>query len=76
MFCASRDLQFDNMMDNCSMVDLEATVSRFTWHRNNKGVRTVSKSLGRAMTDCLWRTTYPEAFVENFCRLHSDHHLV
>lgn len=58
------------------MVDLGASESKFTWHINNIRVRTISKRLDRAVVDCLWRTSFPNVFVENLCRLHSDHHSI
>lgn len=55
-------------------MDLGATGSNFTWHRNRNGLRIVSKRLDRALSDCSWRMAFPEAGVENLCRLYSDHH--
>lgn len=75
-FCISRALQFADMLENCSMVDLGASSGRFTWHRDQRGVRTVSKKLDRAIADCIRRTTFPKVFVENLCRLHSGNHLI
>lgn len=75
-FCISRAMQFEDMLNKCSMVDLGATGNKFTRHRNNSGVRTISKMLDKAVAGCSWRTSFTEAFVKNPCRLHSDHHPV
>lgn len=37
------------------------------------GERAISKRLDRALSDCNWRTQFPEAFVENLFKQHSDH---
>ena len=33
----------------------------------------VSKRLDRALANCDWQSSFPEAFVETLSRLHSDH---
>lgn len=75
-FCTNRASFFADLLKNCSMVDLGASGCKYTWHRNNKGVHTVSKRLDKVIAYCQWGTLFPYAFVENLCRLHSDHHPV
>jgi len=64
---------FSNFMNNCNLLDLTTTGGRFTWHRNRNGIRILSKKLDRGLANVDWRISFPEAFVEVLCRLHSDH---
>lgn len=72
IFCSSRARKLVEVLESCTLVDLGASGSRFRWHRNWNRTRTVSKRLDRAVSDCSWITSFPEAFVENLCRMHSD----
>jgi hypothetical protein len=69
----SRTTLFSNFMSNCNLLDLTTTGGKFTWHRNHNGLRILSKKLDRAIANINWRLSFPEAFVEVLCRLHSDH---
>jgi len=73
IFNQTRAITFSIFMDNCNLLDLTTIGSRFTWHRNNNGLRIISKKLDRGLANVAWRLAFPEAFVEVFCRLHSDH---
>lgn len=73
VFCSNRARRFSEVLENCTLVDLGATGSRYTWRRSSNRIRTVFKRLDRAVSDCDWRNSFPEAFVENPCRMHSDH---
>lgn len=73
VFLHSRAEAFARMMEQCGMVDLNTVGGRFTWHRNCKGNRTISKKLDRALANIQWRMFFAEAFVEELCRFHSDH---
>ncbi|XP_024632727.1 uncharacterized protein [Medicago truncatula] len=72
-FHHNRAATFSNFMNNCNLLDLTTTGGRFTWHKNNNGIRILSKKLDRGMANVDWRLSFPEAFVEVLCRLHSDH---
>ncbi|KAK2378521.1 hypothetical protein QL285_066416 [Trifolium repens] len=61
------------MMDNCNLVDLSSVGGKFTWHRNCRGQRSISKKLDRGMANLNWRVNFPEAFIETLCRNNSDH---
>jgi hypothetical protein len=60
-------------MDNCNLLDITTLGGRFTWHRNNNGLRILSKKLDRGLANVAWRLAFPEAFVDIICRMHSDH---
>nr|KYP50119.1 hypothetical protein KK1_028102 [Cajanus cajan] len=59
-------------MEDCSLLDLGAKGLKFTWYRRQLG-SVIAKRLDRAMCDIPWQLTFPEAFVENLCRVYSDH---
>ena len=73
VFHHNRAASFSNLMTSCNLLDLTTTGGRFTWHRNNNGIRILSKKLDRGLANVDWRMCFPEAFVEVLCRLHSDH---
>lgn len=73
IFHHNRVALLSNFMDNCNLLDLSTTGGRFTWHRNQNGIRILSKTLDRSLANVDWRITFPEAFVEVLCKLHSDH---
>jgi len=73
-FSHVRAWKFGEVLSACNLTDLEAKGFKFTWHRHIQGVRHLAKKLDRALVDLEWRDKFPEAFVENLGRLHSDHH--
>jgi hypothetical protein len=73
IFHHNRAATFSNFMNICNLLDLTTTGGRFTWHRNNNGIRILSKKLDRGLANVEWRMSFPEAFVEVLCRFHSDH---
>jgi hypothetical protein len=73
VFHHNRAASFSNFMTTCNLLDLKTTGGRFTWHRNNNGIRILSKKLDRGLANVDWCMNFPEAFVEVLCRLHSDH---
>jgi exonuclease III len=73
IFQHNRAALFSTFMDNCNLLDITTTGGRFTWHRNNNGIRILSKKLDRGLANVDWRMSFPEAFVEVLCRLHYDH---
>jgi endonuclease/exonuclease/phosphatase family metal-dependent hydrolase len=73
VFHHNKAASFSNFMNSCNLLDLTTTGGKFTWHRNNNGIRILSKKLDRGLANVDWRMNFPEAFVEVLCRLHSDH---
>ena len=73
VFNPSRAEKFLNTMGLCGFLDLGAIGNRFTWSRRTTGNIFLSKRLDRAIASCSWRSMFPEVFVENLCRLHSNH---
>lgn len=69
----TRAAHFSNLMNNCNLLDITTTGGNFTWHRNRNGLRILSKKLDRGIANINWRLSFPEAFMEILCRLHSDH---
>jgi hypothetical protein len=43
IFHHNRAALFSNLMNNCNLLDLTTTGGCFTWHRNNNGIRILSK---------------------------------
>lgn len=72
-FLPARAQKLATVMENCCLLNLGSTGIFFTWVRRANGQPTISKHLDRALADCNWRTTFPEAYVENLFRHHSDH---
>lgn len=73
MFSVARGARFSKVMEDCGLMDLGAKGHRFTWYRKARGARPISKHLDRAFSDSDWRVQFPEAYVENLVRHHSDH---
>jgi len=69
----SRATLFSHFMNNSKLLELTTTCGHFTWHRTNNDIRILSKKLDRSIASVDWRVSFPEAFVEVLCRLHSDH---
>lgn len=40
-----------SVMDNCNLIDLNSVGGKFTWHRNCRGQRSISKKLDRGMAN-------------------------
>ena len=72
-FCANRARIFSQMLEHCGLLDLGSIGNKFSWTRRVHGGVLVSKRLDRALANCDWRSSFPEAFVETLSRLHSDH---
>lgn len=72
-FVLSRAEKFATVLEQCGLLDLGATGNKYTWVRRAVGAHPISIRLDRALANCDWRTKFLEAYVENLCRLHSDH---
>lgn len=72
-FSSGRADKFAGMLEKCGMIDLGATGNAFKWFRWAIGSHPISKRLDRVMSDSDWRNCFSEAYVENLCRLKSDH---
>lgn len=75
-FSSSRAAKFSHAMDDCDLLDLGDKGHQFTWFRKAVGDRPISKRLDRALYDSEWRIQFPETYVENLVRHHSDHCLM
>nr|KYP39451.1 Putative ribonuclease H protein At1g65750 family [Cajanus cajan] len=64
--------QFLEVLNDCNLLDMGAKGLRFTWYRNQRGV-VLAKRLDRAVCNVAWQAMFPEAYVENLCRVYSDH---
>lgn len=71
-FSHNRAESFGRALDHCGLLDIHSLGGRFTWHRTH-GCKHMAKKLNRALANIQWRLSFPEAFVEVLCRLHSDH---
>jgi len=61
------------MMSDCEFSNLGHQGPNFTWHKYIHGVCYLAKRLDKALASLDWQTSFPEAYVETFCRIHSDH---
>ncbi|KAL4275708.1 hypothetical protein AHAS_Ahas20G0134200 [Arachis hypogaea] len=65
--------RFGALLDECGLIDLGAHGSLYTWFRHMQGNRFISKRLDRAVATDAWCFRFPESYVENLARMHSDH---
>ncbi|KAF1892729.1 hypothetical protein Lal_00042620 [Lupinus albus] len=49
---------------------------RLTWFHHEQSGRSITNRLDRVLSYCNWRRDFPEAYVENLTKLHSDHCLL
>ena len=61
------------MMSDCEVSNLGHQGPNFTWHKHIHGVRYLAKRLDKALASSDWQTSFPKAYVETLCRIHSDH---
>ncbi|KAL4328991.1 hypothetical protein AHAS_Ahas13G0255400 [Arachis hypogaea] len=72
-FVSRRAERFGALLDECGLIDLGAHGSLYTWFRHMQGNRFISKRLDRAVATDAWCFRFPESYVENLVRMHSDH---
>jgi hypothetical protein len=51
IFNHNRAALFYNFMNNCNLLNLTTIGGRFTWHRNQNGIRILSKKLDRGIAN-------------------------
>ncbi|XP_020231352.1 uncharacterized protein LOC109811919 [Cajanus cajan] len=68
----ARASQFLEVLNDCNLLDMGAKGLCFTWYRNHRG-SVLAKHLDRAVCNVAWQAMFPEAYVENLCRVYSDH---
>lgn len=73
IFSPSRPAKFAGMMEQCRLIDLGSIGNTFTWFRKPTGCYPISKKLDSVISNRDWRHCFAEAYVENLCRLNSDH---
>nr|KYP74693.1 hypothetical protein KK1_007380 [Cajanus cajan] len=71
-FSMARASQFLEVLNDCNLLDMGAKGLRFTWYRNHRGSM-LAKRLDRAVCNIVWQAMFPEAYVENLCRVYFDH---
>ncbi|KAL4286719.1 hypothetical protein AHAS_Ahas19G0114300 [Arachis hypogaea] len=72
-FVSRRAERFGALLDECGLIDFGANGSLYTWFRHMQGNRFISKRLDRAVATDAWCFRFPESYVENLVRMHSDH---
>lgn len=72
-FHAGRAQKLAQVIDHCNLIDPGCTGIFYTWTKHLHGQLMISKRLDPALADCNWCTAFPEAYVENLFRHHSDH---
>ncbi|KAL4395796.1 hypothetical protein AHAS_Ahas01G0027700 [Arachis hypogaea] len=72
-FVSRRAERFGALLDECGLIDLGAHGSLYTWFKHMQGNRFISKRLDRAVATDAWCFHFPESYVENLARMHSDH---
>ncbi|KAL4336879.1 hypothetical protein AHAS_Ahas12G0054300 [Arachis hypogaea] len=73
-FVSRRAERFGALLDECGLIDLGAHVSLYTWFRHMQGNWFISKRLDRAVATDAWCFRFPERYVENLARMHSDYY--
>lgn len=68
-----RMVAFQDMLNDCALMDLESKGCAFTWANNRNGTELVRKRLDRAVCNLEWRVLYPEAEVFALPAVGSDH---
>jgi exonuclease III len=70
---ASRIAEYNNCMNTCSMLDLGFSGPKYTWSNGQDISTLIMQRLDRAWVNSEWRILFPEAYVTNLTRTHSDH---
>ncbi|XP_072076475.1 uncharacterized protein [Arachis hypogaea] len=67
--------RFKRRMDSCNLMDLGYVGTKYTWIGGQKnGQQWVFKRLDRAIANPDWRMMFPNAHIEIFPRIQSNHH--
>ncbi|KAF7127011.1 hypothetical protein RHSIM_Rhsim11G0149500 [Rhododendron simsii] len=69
----SRIEQFQQLMSDCELTDLEFKGQGYTWTNNQRGENNIRERLDRAMANVDWRVLFPYAQVFHDLILGSDH---
>ncbi|KAH7857525.1 hypothetical protein Vadar_013640 [Vaccinium darrowii] len=64
---------FNEVLEDCGLMDLEFKGPRFTWRRNWQNGEVISERLNRAVANVEWRELFPFAVVFNEVMVGSDH---
>lgn len=69
----SQRRRFGDRINQCNLVDLGYTRSKFTWSNGRFGLANIKKRLDRNLSNFEWRTRFPEGMVQVLPRIYSDH---
>lgn len=72
----SRCQKWNSFLDDCDLFDLGASGPAFTWCNMRNGLARIRERIDKAFANPKWRHAFPEAWVHNLPRTHSDHHPV
>nr|GMD54317.1 uncharacterized protein LOC109166477 [Ipomoea batatas] len=64
---------FNSALEDCGLFDLRMCGRRYTWERGKGTDNWVEESLDRAMAGVDWCSLFPQASVQNYDILTSDH---
>lgn len=70
---SSRIENFQNVISNCALMDLEFKGNVFTWSNNQVGEANIRERINTAMANVEWRQRFPKAQVFHDIVLGSDH---
>ncbi|XP_060675556.1 uncharacterized protein LOC132804988 [Ziziphus jujuba] len=62
------------LIAECSLIDLGATVPKFTWSNGKPGNQLTRERLDKAFCSADWRKMFPDAIVQNLAHLRTDYH--
>ncbi|CAL5404679.1 unnamed protein product [Camellia sinensis] len=72
--CSSTQIaNFQAMLSDCALMDLEFNGNAFTWSNNQVGLANVQERLDKAFATADWRALFPYAQVFHESRIGSDH---
>jgi hypothetical protein len=63
-FVHTRAMTLLNMMDNCSLLDVQMTGGSCTWVRYRQDQSVLMKKLDRCLADTSWRLQFPDSYVQ------------
>ncbi|KAF9619089.1 hypothetical protein IFM89_005103 [Coptis chinensis] len=75
--CTGSKMQkFNQMLHDCSFMDMGFSGQMFTWSNNKKGRNKVLKRLDRVVCNLNWRILFPNVYVQHIANKESDNKIL